>query len=192
MKHVTTVMAVAVFMAIVSAFGGETFKIDPVHSSMGFHIGHLGVSKSTGVFKDFQGEWTVDADTLKLKNLLGTVKVKSVETYNKMRDKHLLSADFLDEPKHPSMTFKFTKMKDKNTVIGQVTIKGITKNVEWTVTVSKIIDNPRDKGKTRKQGISIRGKLNRKDFKVGETYPDKAISDLVDVVIELEGTALGK
>jgi polyisoprenoid-binding protein YceI len=168
------------------------FKIDGVHSAVTFKVTHLTVSKTNGKFGKFDGAWTLDGETGKLKSLEVTVDVESVDTANKDRDDHLRNADFFDAKKHPKMTFKMDRYIETNPgkgkVIGRLTIRGTTKPVELVAEVSKIVDNPFQKGK-RKAGISLSGEIRRLDFGVGEKYGDAKIGEKVEIAVDLEGDA---
>src|SRR5687767_12530944 len=76
----------------------ETYKIDPVHSAIGFSIRHF-VSKVPGRFKEFNGTITVDRNDLTKSTAEATIQIASIDTENQKRDDHLRSADFLDAAK---------------------------------------------------------------------------------------------
>jgi polyisoprenoid-binding protein YceI len=121
---VTTVCTTASFAAV------ETYKIDPVHSSVGFKIRHF-FSKVPGQFTDFDGTITMDSSDISKSKAEATIKTASVNTKNDKRDGHLKSPDFFDAEKNPTITFKSTSWKEveKNSyeVTGDLTIHGTTK-----------------------------------------------------------------
>jgi len=83
----------------------EMYKIDPVHSQVGFKIRHF-FSRTAGRFGTYSGTIQVDP-----KNPgTGWVKVEidaaSIDTANADRDKHLRSPDFFDTAKYPKMMLK--------------------------------------------------------------------------------------
>ena len=173
--------------------GAQDFKIDAVHSAVTFKVSHLTVSKTNGSFKKFDGGWALDADSGKLKSLEVVMDVESVDTANKDRDDHLRNADFFDAKKHPKMTFKMDryieKSPGKGRVIGRLTMRGVTKPVELAAEVSKVVDNPFQKGK-KKAGISLSGEVRRLDFEVGKRYGDAKIGETVTIAVDLEGEAV--
>jgi len=61
------------------------------------------------------------------------LKVASVDTRNEMRDNHLRTNDFLDAENHPEITFRSTAVEwdgdEEFTVVGDLTIKGVTRSV---------------------------------------------------------------
>ena len=109
------------------------WTIDTAHTDVAFVARHLGLSKVRGHFTSFRGE--VEGDLQDLTTVRGRVEVDmaSVETGSPDRDAHLKSADFFDVEKHPTMVFETTRVErdgDTYRVLGDLTIKGITKPVE--------------------------------------------------------------
>jgi polyisoprenoid-binding protein YceI len=111
-----------------------TFKADPVHSSFGFAVRHMGVSTFRGSFSD------VDA-TLADGVLDGRAKVESISIVSPADFRaHVLGADFFAADEHPEVTFRSTSVDLADdgtaTVRGDLTIKGITREVvatgKWT------------------------------------------------------------
>lgn len=116
----------------------ETYKIDPVHSSVGFSIRHF-VSKVPGSFTRFSGTIAVDRSQLEQSSVSAVIEVGSISTANDNRDKHLKSPDFFDAGKFATMSFKSTAWKQTGTdtfdVTGDLTIKDVTKPATLKVTL---------------------------------------------------------
>lgn len=110
----------------------ETYKIDPVHSTIGFKVRHI-TGKVTGRFADVTGLIHIDPDHPENSSVEATIAVKSIDTANEKRDGHLKSPDFFDVEKFADMTFKSKKVRqiDKETadVVGDLTIHGVTNEV---------------------------------------------------------------
>ena len=83
----------------------ETYKIDPVHSSVGFAIRHF-FTNVPGAFTKFSGTITVDRDHLENSSVAATIEVPSVDTRTEKRDNHLRSPDFFDAKHFPFLTFR--------------------------------------------------------------------------------------
>lgn len=120
--------------------------VDQAHSTIGFEVKHMMVSKVRGQFDSFTAH--VEAEDLKD---LTTAKIvfkfdgDSINTRNKERDKHLKSADFFDIENYPTIDFKstnITKNGDRYKVTGDVTIKSITKPVTFDVAFGGKATNP--------------------------------------------------
>jgi polyisoprenoid-binding protein YceI len=170
-----------------------TFKIDAAHSKVGFEVAHLVVSSVEGRFNKVEGDLDLNKSLDKSKANI-TIDVTSIDTANKDRDDHLKSPDFFDAAKSPKMTFVSKKVVAKGDglqLIGDLTIKGKTKEVALDV-----VYNGETKDFTGKQVISFTatGKINRKDFgltwnKMLEAGP--AVGDEVTLTIKVEADKKG-
>lgn len=176
-------------VSIVTLYAGE-YKVDLSHSYVGFKIKHLMISNVKGNFENFSGKFTYDDENKKLLALTGKIDVNSINTSIDKRDNHLRSKDFFDVDKYPNITFVSSKVKN-DSVYGKLTMHGITKEVKLNYEFNGIIKGPR--GKT-KAGLSLSGKLNRKDF--GLQYNrlleagGVAIGDRVKLDLEFEAVLL--
>src|SRR5258705_13769914 len=85
------------------------WAVDTNHSSIGFTIRHLGVSKVRGRFTRFDAD-VVIGDTLEGTTVTATVDMASIDTANADRDAHVLSPDIIDVAKRPTMTFRSTEI----------------------------------------------------------------------------------
>src|SRR4030081_2324862 len=85
------------------------WAVDSNHSSIGFSIRHLGVSKVRGRFTRFDAD-VVFGETLDTTSVTATVDIASVDTANADRDAHVLSPDIIDVVKRPSMVFRSTRI----------------------------------------------------------------------------------
>lgn len=108
------------------------WTIDTAHTTVGFVARHMGLSKVRGQFTEFRGE--IEGDPKDITSARGRFEIDlaSIETGNADRDAHLKSADFFDVEKHPTMVFtskSVTPDGDDYKVVGDLTIKGVTKEV---------------------------------------------------------------
>jgi polyisoprenoid-binding protein YceI len=142
-----------------------TWSVDPVHSSVGFAVKHMGVSTVRGQFNEFDG--TVEIAEDGLATAYGTVKTASVDTREPQRDEHLRSPDFFDAANNPELTFRSTSIQprdeDEFTITGELTINGVTREVELDAEVTGSDVDPQ--GNTR-VGLEVTGELSRKDFEM--------------------------
>lgn len=117
----------------------ETLRIDPNHSNVGFSIRHL-FARVTGRFTGYEGALTWDAAAPANSSVDVTIQAASITTQNDFRDKDLRSDNFFDVEKHPTLTFKSTKVElaegkttlaegDKFKLHGDLTMKGVTRPV---------------------------------------------------------------
>ncbi len=129
-------LAASLVASVSAAQTVETWRIDPVHSSVQFRIRHF-FSKVPGQFKDFEGTLTVDRDDMTRSKVEAVIKTASVDTKNEKRDGDLRSTNFFDVERYPTMTFKSTAWrrieKDVYDVTGNLTLHGTTKPVTLRV-----------------------------------------------------------
>jgi polyisoprenoid-binding protein YceI len=140
------------------------WDIDPGHSAIEFRVAHMVVSKTSGRFTDYRGFVEMDADAKSLKSIEASIKAGSIDTNHDKRDAHLRNADFLDIEQFPTIAYRMTqyqKQGDTYTIIGDLTLRGVTKAVTLTGTFNGVTKDPW--GNTR-AGFSADGILNRKDF----------------------------
>jgi polyisoprenoid-binding protein YceI len=165
----------------------ETYKIDPVHSSVNFSIRHF-VGKVQGRFTKFSGTITVDRANLENSSVEASIDVVSVNTENDKRDAHLKTPDFFDAAKFSTITFKSKSWKkagdDTYEVTGDLTIKGTTKEV--VLKVNLLGFGPGMNG-GQLSGWEVSTTLNKADFGVnGPALLGKALGDEVAVTIDVE------
>ena len=140
------------------------WDIDPDHSTIEFRVTHMVVSKTSGRFTDYHGVVEMDADARTLKMIDATIKAESINTNHEKRDAHLRNADFLDVTQFPTITYNMkTYLKEGDTykVVGNLTLRGVTKEVTLIGTFNGVTKDPW--GNTR-AGFTADGTLNRKDF----------------------------
>lgn len=140
--------------------------LDPTHSEVEFKIKHMMISTVTGNFKKFDATVETEGEDFTTAKVKFTVDVDSIDTKNEQRDGHLKSVDFFDTASFPEFTFVATKYESVDNdgsyeVYGDLTIRGITRNEKFDAEFGGVIKDPW--GNTR-AGITITGKINRKDF----------------------------
>ena len=92
--------------AVATAVPTGTWSVDPIHSSVGFGVKHLGVSTFRGSFPGFTGSVTTEGGRLVAAE--GVVDVASLETSDPTLTGHLRSEDFFAVDQHPTATFSST------------------------------------------------------------------------------------
>src|SRR3954447_617348 len=166
-----------------------TWDIDPVHSTVGFVVRHMMVSKVRGFFRDFSGE-IVTAEDPTNSSVTATIELASIDTRQEQRDAHIRSADFFDVDNHPQMTFRSTGVRSDGAdwfVDGELTIKGNIRPVTLAVEVNGF--GPDAYGGTR-AGFSATTEINRNDFGVDISMPldggGVVVSEKVQISLEIE------
>src|SRR4051794_36795424 len=103
-----------------------TWDIDPTHSTVGFSVRHMMVSKVRGYFRDFTGE-LLPAQAPAQPPAPATTALASTGPRQDQRDAHIRSADFFDVDNHPHMVFRSTRVRFEDNrdwlVDGELTIK---------------------------------------------------------------------
>ena len=166
-----------------------TWDIDATHSTVGFSVRHMMVSKVRGYFTEFSGE-IVTAEDPAASAVNATIDMDSIDTRQEQRDAHIRSADFFDVGNHTVMTFRSTGVRTDGadwTVEGDLTIKGITKPVELALEVNGF--GPDAYGGTR-AGFSAKTVINRRDFGVDIDMPmdggGVVVGDKISIELEIE------
>lgn len=155
------------------------WTIDPEHSSINFAIRHLGITTLRGRFTDFSGTVESDGDEVHGAAVVGA---KSVQTGSEVRDRHLLSADFLNTDEHPRMAFEITKVRanhDDYIVEGEITINGVTRPIELEAYTGGLAKDPYGHDRC---GLELRSEITRRDFEI--TFDPSGI--LVGEAVALE------
>lgn len=143
----------------------QQFKIDGAHSSLGFQVKHMMISKVKGGFDTFHADLNLNPDDLTDAEINFTIDVSSINSNNADRDNHLRSADFFDVENFPKITFVATDIKktddDEYKLTGDLTIKDVTKPVTFDVEYGGKGTNP--------WGVEVvafeaETKINRKEF----------------------------
>jgi len=166
---------------------GGHFTVDPMHTFVGFDIGHLGLSRVQGRFSKLTGSLDADPKDLGKSSVNITAQIGSVDTAVAPRDADLRSDHFFDAEKYPELTFHSTSISRHGrgyTAAGDLTIKGVTKPVAIQFKQYGPIKDPW--GKTRIGIVAEPLVIHRSQF--GMTFDADTISDDVNVRLSLEAT----
>ena len=194
MKKLKLAVAVAVAAALpfTAHAAPATWTIDGAHSTTGFAVKHLVVSTVRGQFGKTSGTLHLDDADPSRSSVEAVVDASSIDTQNAQRDAHLASPDFLDVAKHPTITFRSTKVephgKDKLVVTGELTLHGVTKPAAFDVTASPVVKGMA--GELRR-AFSATTRIDRRDYglrwsKAVEAGP--VVGDEVTITLDLEAT----
>ncbi|MBX2964945.1 MAG: YceI family protein [Cyclobacteriaceae bacterium] len=154
----------------------EASKIDWTGRKVtGTHYGDVTIKSGSLWVKDGKitgGNFVADLTTINTLDMEGEYKGKL--------DGHLKSEDFFDVENHPEATFEITNVSDaaeegKITVSGNLTMRGVTKNITFDATVSEISET----------SVSASADFNiaREDW--GVSYPGQA-DDLISKEFNLK------
>lgn len=178
-----TGLFVVFLMASVATFAQWT--VDKGHSKLTFIAGHHGISEVDGYFKKFDAKMTATKDDLSDAVFEVTAETASLNTDLEMRDNHLKSEDMFNVEKFPTMTFKSTSLTkyigNKYTMVGDLTIKGVTKTITLDVTMNGPAAHPDPKNKVPQLGIKGVGTIKRSDFGIGGKLATVMVGDEISI-----------
>jgi polyisoprenoid-binding protein YceI len=163
---------------------------DPLHTQVEFAAKHLGMMTVRGHFADVAVTGAIDPVNHDATSIAVSIQTASIRTNNEQRDNDLRASTFLEVDKHPTITFKSTKVEhkdgDRYTMTGDLTIKGITHPVTLDIVRYGEFNDPR-MGHRISYGAET--KVSRKDF--GMTFNAMldgrwVVSDEIQILIEGE------
>jgi polyisoprenoid-binding protein YceI len=161
------------------------WTLDPNHSSVGFTIRHLGVSKVRGRFDRFDAQVVIGED-LASTSVSATIDLASIDTGQPDRDAHARAADMLDVERRPTMAFRSTRITslgESYVLEGDLTIGDVTRPIELDLEFGGLQEFP---GGPRHAGFEATGELRRKDFGLDLSLPPGLGSALLSDVVKLE------
>lgn len=169
-----------------SAQAAETYKLDPSHTAITWHVNHFGFSTPSGKFMSVDGDVKLDEANPAASSVKVTVDVNGINSGVAKLDEHLKTPDFFDVAKFPTATFISTKVvptgKDTAKVEGNLTLHGVTKPVTLDVKLNKIGENMM---KLKTAGFTASTTIKRSEFGITTYVPN--LGD--DVKIEIESEA---
>ncbi len=143
----------------------STWVIDTLHSDVIFKIKHLVISNVTGSFKKFEGNMVTQGHDFNNAKVSFTIDVKSIDTNQEQRDGHLQTGDFFSADLYPKIIFESTSFVNIGgsdyKMIGNLTLKGVTKPIELNVEYGGAQDNGHG---ILKHGFEVTGIINRMEF----------------------------
>jgi polyisoprenoid-binding protein YceI len=163
------------------------FTVDPVHTCIGFDIGHLGISRVQGRFPKPVGSLRADARDVSKSSVKITIDASAVDTAVAPRDADLRSPRFFDVAKYPEITFASTSIRKQGhgyAAAGDLTIHGVTRPVTIRFKAYGPIKDPW--GKTRIGVVAEPLTIHRSDFAM--TTDADTVSDDVTIRLSLEAT----
>lgn len=184
MNRLVTLIALAVVAGSAQA-APETYTIDNSHTYPHFTYSHLGFSKQTHKFDKTTGTVVLDR-AAKSGSVDVTIDATSVNTGYALFNEHIQAADYFDTAKYPTITFKSSKMifngDEPASLVGDLTIKGVTKPVTLTLTHFKCMPHPMLK--VPACGANATATVKRSEFNMGKNVP--YVGDEITLTLAIE------
>jgi polyisoprenoid-binding protein YceI len=169
----------------------KQWKVDSGHSSVGFSVRHMVISTVRGRFTRWSGSFVFAEAVPNASSVEVAIDAGSIDTGVPDRDAHLRSIDFLEAARHPLIMFRSTMVEPAGarqlTVTGDLTIRGITREVTLDVEYGGRVRDPLGKERV---GFSARTTISRKDF--GITFQQAlangslVVGDKLEITMEIE------
>ena len=138
-----------------------TWTADPVHSSITFAITHNGVATFRSGFTAYEATLTGGENA----GLEGTVDVAGIDIDEAQLKGHLMSPEFFDTERFPTLKFHSTKIDVADDgavrIAGELEIRGATREVEATGRFGEI---GADLGGNPRLALSVATAVDRRDF----------------------------
>lgn len=174
------------------------YKLDKAHASLIFRVDHLGFSKYTARFKQFDAQLKFDPANLAASSVTVTVDPRSLETDYPDPAKHDFNAalqgeQWLDAAKYPEIAFRSTAVEvtapNAMRITGDFSLHGVTRPLTLQATFNGgYRGHPMDPN--ARIGFSAKGTLKRSDFGIPYGIPaagtTMGVSDEVEFIIEVE------
>lgn len=182
------VVALSVF-ATCAVAAPVTFTMDPAHTTVAAKWNHFGYSNPVILFGDAEGSIVYDADNVSASSVEVTLPLSGLESNVQDFNDHLLSDDFFDAAQFPEASYRSTAVESagegKLKITGELTIKGITREVVLDATINQISPHPMSDKLTA--GFDARTKIKRSDFDLGMFVPH--VPDEIKLHITTEAPA---
>ena len=172
----------------------EAWNIDKPHTEINFSVRHF-FTPVSGTFRSYDVEFWFDQEDPANSSVKVSIDVGSVDTNNERRDNHLRSADFFDAENHPTMTFESTSVEQVSetelVATGNLTIKGLTQEVELPISMLGIKEIPEGPmremlgGITQVAGFKAGATIDRREFEVGVANWAQTVIVGGDVEVEI-------
>ena len=171
----------------VPGIAADTYKLDPLHSSVHFQINHLNWSNLFGRFNKIGGTFVVDEDNPANGSVEIVIDAASIDTNFEKRDNDLRSPRFFNVVEFETITFKSTGIERKDettgTATGDLTIIGVTRSVSFDFVWHRATPAPWNKDEFH-TGFSAQLGIKRSDW--GMTTGIGGIGDDVTLILEIE------
>jgi polyisoprenoid-binding protein YceI len=178
-------LAVAATGAISAPARAADYQMDKAQSDIVFTVDHMGFSRKTGVFRNFDAKLNIDTVRPDLAKLSVTIQAASLDTFDAKRDVELKGPGWFDVAHYPTITFVATRIVRRGDVAadiyGDLTMKGVSRPVTLQAALNRQGDNAQGRPSL---GFTAQGRVRRSDFGLGP--PPPLVGDEVILTINSE------
>ena len=169
----------AYFAGTIGVHAASHYQLDAVHSTVGFVVKHMLFSTVRGKFNDVRATAQIDEKSGSLSSVNTEISVAYVDTDNAKRDGHLISDDFFNTERYPTITFESTSIVPEANgnyrVDGILTIRDVSKPITLEGKMLEMM--------LGRVAFEAAGQINRQDFNV--TW-NKALQSAVGLMVSDE------
>jgi len=191
-RALTYVVATTLLSTVVSTTQAApiNYQLDPTHTFVVLSRQNYGFSNPIVVAVIDNGVLIFDDKDPSKSSVQVTLPIAKLETFVPQLNKEFQSPMFFDVDKFPIAIYTSTQVRSvgggKYTIIGDLTVHGVTKPVVLHATLNKVGENPM----TKKQaiGFDATGSLKRSDFGMSFNIPN--VSDEIALRITSQGDAV--
>jgi polyisoprenoid-binding protein YceI len=172
-------------VASIPGYKSGTWKVDPAQSDITFSVRQLLITTVSGRFTRYDVTIVTGEDPLG-SSVDATIELASLDTGSEKRDEHMRSDTFFDVAKHPTASYRSTSIRragDAWLIDGDLTLRGITRNVPLAVAVTRFGPDPNG---GRRAVFSATAQVNRGEFGIDRwTGGGLVVSDKVPISLEI-------
>lgn len=181
--------------AVAASVPAGAYTLDKTHASLTFRVNHLGFSRYTAQFKQFDAKLQFDPGNIAASSVSVTIDPRSLDLDSPPPGfvDQLLGEQWFNVAKFPTMSFQSTKVEalegNKARITGDFTLHGVTKPVVLDATFNGGYAG-HEMDPHARIGFSATGTLLRSEFGITYGIPEPGsmmgVSDAVEFAIEVE------
>ena len=164
------------------------YGLDKTHGYITYTYSHMGYSTPHVGFRSFDVGLVLDNEDSANSSVDVTIDATSIDSRVDVFNGHLNGPNFFDTANHPTITFKSTSFEDagedKFNIVGDLTIKGVTKSVTLDAALVKAANHPMKKTPTI--GVTAEAKVSRSEWGLSRAVPN--VGDEITIFISVELT----
>ncbi len=174
-------------LAAQAAGDAVRYTPDRWHTRIYFTISHMGLSNYRGRFVDYDFDFLFDQEDIANSSIEVTVPISGIDTFSPELNAKMPREEFFDTDNFPAAHFVSTAIEpvgdDRATLVGDLTIKGVTQPVRFDVSLNGKVMHPYYD--LNNVGFTAIGEIDSREFGVN-TLPDWMLGSAVTLTIELE------